>query len=69
MMGFMEKERRTGLMTIKIYMLDGQVDFWHEKDYTDYCMNNDYFVVINSGNWVGMYNLSAVKKIVVKEGE
>ncbi len=55
-------------MSIKIYFKDGQIDTWEESDYTDYMYYGTYpslFVVINELQWVGMYSMDEIRKIVV----
>lgn len=49
---------------LTIVMVDGQVDAWEKDEYTDYCVQHGLFVVLNDKQWVGIYNISSIKKVV-----
>lgn len=52
---------------IKVTMTNSETDIWKEGEYTDYIYNGKAFVVINKGEWVGIYNMDHIVKVTVKE--
>ena len=52
-------------MAINIYLRYGK-DVWAESEYTDYMFHDDLFVVKRGTDWVGIYPIRNVYKIVVK---
>lgn len=52
---------------IKIVTTNSGTDIWKEGEYTDYIYNGKAFVIINKGEWVGIYNMDHVVKVTVKE--
>lgn len=52
--------------SIYIYMTDGAIDTWQTPSFTDYDIRKDLFFIFNKNQAVGIYNLSELKKIIVK---
>lgn len=52
-------------MTITIYLQYGK-DIWSPNEYSDYKLQDDMFIVLREGQWVGFYPLRNVYKIIVK---
>ena len=50
---------------IYITFKDGAYREWEEKEYTDYLVTNNLYVIINGNKWVGIYNLDSIKEIVI----
>lgn len=50
-----------------IQFKDGHIDTWRDKTYTDYYYDGKFFIIIRNKQWVGMYNLDTIEKIVYKE--
>ncbi len=54
-------------MNIEILFKNGQIDEWPESKYTDYSYRDGLFIVINGFQWVGIYNMDTVQKIVISD--
>ena len=52
--------------TIQIYLTPGGKDEWAKDEWDDYKVAGSLFVVIRAHEWVGVYPLSSVYKIIVK---
>lgn len=52
--------------SIYIYMTDGIIDTWQTPEFTDYDIRKDLFFIFKNNQAVGIYNLSELKKIIVK---
>lgn len=53
-------------ITIKIYLLNGEKDEWADSEYDDYQITGNFFVVMRKYDWVGIYPLDNIYKIIVK---
>lgn len=53
-------------MTIKIYLLNGEKDEWADFEYDNYQITGNLFVVIRNYQWLGVYPLNSIYKIIVK---
>lgn len=51
---------------IYIYMIDGVVDTWKSSEFTEYDIRKDLFFIFKNNQAIGIYNLSELKKIIVK---
>ncbi len=49
---------------LKIYLNDGNIDVWKENQFDDYYYDKKVFVVIRNGQWVGVYNMDIVGKVI-----
>jgi len=50
-----------------IQFKDGREDTWKSKGYTDYYYDGKFFIIIRNKQWVGMYNLDTIEKIIYKD--
>ncbi len=50
---------------IQITMQSGVCDEWKPEQYTDYMYVGKCFVIIRNEQWVGIYNMDSVRKIVI----
>ena len=53
---------------IKITFKNGSIAKWKKKQWTDYKYDGKCFIVINSGHWVGIYNMDSIISVVIKIG-
>lgn len=53
-------------MTIKIYLLNGEKDEWADFEYDNYKITGNLFVVMRNYEWLGVYPLNSIYKIIVK---
>ena len=51
---------------IEITLTSGDVRQWGKDEYTDYDIKGKLFVVINNGQWVGMYALDHIVAVEVE---
>ena len=51
---------------IEITFKDGDMAHYEPNQYTDYKYDGKYFIVIYNEQWIGFYNLDAVKRIDIK---
>lgn len=49
---------------LEITMSNGMSDKWYDDEYTTYEYQGDIFVIIDGDQWVGIYNMRDVSKIV-----
>ena len=54
---------------IQITMTSGVYDEWKPEQYTDYMYDGKCFIIIKGEQWVGIYNLDSVRKIVIDKQE
>ena len=52
--------------SIYIYMIDRAIDTWQSSEFTEYDIRKDLFFIFKNNQAVGIYNLSELKKIIVK---
>ena len=52
---------------IEITLTSGDVREWDKDEYTDYDIKGRFFVIINDGQWVGMYALDSIVSVEVEE--
>lgn len=45
---------------------DGDIAHYEPNQYTDYKYDGKYFIVVYNEQWIGFYNLDAVKRIDIK---
>ncbi len=50
---------------IQITMMNGVYDEWKPEQYTDYMYDGKCFIIIKEKQWVGIYNMDAVRKIAI----
>jgi len=50
---------------IQITMNNGCYDEWKQDQYTDYMYDCKCFIIIKDEQWVGIYNMDSVRRIVV----
>lgn len=50
---------------IQITMNNGIYDEWKPEQFTDYMYDGKCFIIIKGGQWVGIYNMDSVRRIVV----
>lgn len=50
-----------------IQFKDGREDTWKSEGYTDYYYDGKFFIIIRNKQWVGMYNLDTIEKIIYKD--
>lgn len=51
---------------MEVYLIDGIIDTWQTPEFTDYDIRKDLFFIFKNNQAVGIYNLSGLKKIIVK---
>ena len=51
---------------IEITFKDGDMAHYEPNQYTDYKYDGKYFIVVYNEQWIGFYNLDAVKRIDIK---
>lgn len=51
---------------IDITFKDGDMAHYEPNQYTDYKYDGKYFIVVYNEQWIGFYNLDAVKRIDIK---
>lgn len=51
---------------IKIVFKNGNIAKWEKKQWTDYKYDGKCFIVINEGEWVGIYNMDSIISIIIK---
>lgn len=56
---------RRGELMIQITMMNGIYDEWKPEQYTDYMYDGRCFIIMRGEQWVGIYNMDAVRRIVV----
>lgn len=52
--------------TITITFTNGDNVIWQAPDWTDYKYDGKFFIVINEGAWVGLYNLNNIIAVEVE---
>lgn len=52
---------------LKIVLKNGDIAEWKEEQFTDYKYDGRSFVVINCGQWVGIYNFDCIMYVVVEK--
>lgn len=52
--------------TITITFTNGDNVMWQAPDWTDYKYDGKFFIVINEGAWVGLYNLNNIIAVEVE---
>ncbi len=57
-------------MMIQITMMDGihndgAYDEWKPGQYTDYMYDGKCFIIMRDGQWVGVYNMDSVRRILI----
>ncbi len=50
---------------IQITMMNGTYNEWNPEQYTDYMYDGRCFIIMRGVQWVGIYNIDAVRSIVV----
>ena len=50
---------------IQITMSNGCYDEWKAEQYTDYMYDGKCFIIMRGEQWVGIYNMDSVRRIVV----
>ncbi len=50
---------------IQIELNNGNRDEWKDYQYTDYMYDGKCFIIIKDDQWVGIYNMDSVRRIVV----
>ena len=50
---------------IQITMDNGIYDEWKPEQYTDYMYDGRCFIITKDEQWVGIYNLDSVRRIVI----
>lgn len=51
---------------LEVYLIDGAIDTWQSSEFTEYDIRKDLFFIFKNNQAVGIYNLSELKKIIVK---
>ncbi len=59
------KSRQEGDSMIQITMNSGIYDEWKPEQYTDYMYDGKCFIIIKGEQWVGIYNMDSVRRIVI----
>ena len=54
---------------IEVTLTSGDVRQWGKDEYTEYDIKGRFFVIINNGQWVGMYALDSIVAVEVDEEE
>lgn len=54
---------------ITITMNNSQEVKWQKEEYDNYRYDGKFFIIMKNGEWIGFYNLDAVKSIVVQKQE
>jgi len=60
-------EQRGEKHMIQITMNNGCYDEWKSEQYTDYMYDGKCFIIIKGEQWVGIYNMGSVRRIVVNQ--
>lgn len=50
---------------IQIAMMNGTYDEWNLEQFTDYMYDGRCFIIIRGEQWVGIYNIDAVRRITI----
>lgn len=50
---------------LNITLRNGTFIQWREDQYTDYMYDGKCFIVIKNSQWVGIYNIDAVRSVEV----
>lgn len=50
---------------IKVLLANGETRVWNKNEYTEYMIKGKFFVVINDGQYVGMYSVDHVVSVDV----
>lgn len=50
---------------IQITMMNGVYDEWKPEQFTDYMYDGKCFIIIKGEQWVGIYNIDAVRRITI----
>lgn len=50
---------------IQITMMNGVYNEWKPQQYTDYMYDGKCFIIMRDAQWVGIYNMDAVRMITI----
>lgn len=52
---------------IKVVFRNGCVVKWKKKQWTDYKYDGRCFIIIDKGQWVGIYNMDSIISVIIKK--
>ena len=50
---------------IQITQMNGPYNEWKPEQYTDYLYDGKCFIIMRGEQWVGIYNMDAIRRIVI----
>lgn len=56
-----------GKIMIQITQMNGAYNEWKPEQYTDYMYDGKCFIIMRGEQWVGIYNMDAVRSIVIDQ--